>query len=169
MVGASRASRSVACCVALGWDGIGTTRYEAERDETRRNGTKRDDGYHYGRQPSHGRRRKSKSKSKSKSIGDDGMGWRLRARVSSESSRVDPRRAGIGFTLGCCRPVCAGVSISLRERTVERARTESEKRTASIRSVVSRTPHWHHPTYPDNTADFARGGLYPLQRNVTRQ
>lgn len=42
-----RASRSVACCVALGWDGIGTTRYEAERDETRRNGTKRDDGYDY--------------------------------------------------------------------------------------------------------------------------
>ncbi|XP_076160164.1 uncharacterized protein LOC143143125 [Ptiloglossa arizonensis] len=76
------------------------------------------------------------------------MGWMLRARVSSESSRST--RVGIGFTLGCCRPVCwcVGLLFGLSTRANRGAcpnRAGEENR--GTRSVVSRTPHRHHPTY----------------------
>lgn len=83
----------------------------------------------------------------------------LRARVSRESSRSP--HAGIGFTLGCCRSVCwcVGLLFGLSTRANRGAcpnRAGEENR--GTRSVVSRTPHRHHPTYeitPDSP-DYPR-------------
>lgn len=52
-------------------------------------------------------------------------------------------------------------SVSLRERTEERARTRrAGEENRGTRSVVSRTPHRHHPTLRDNPAR-ARPGRDP--------
>jgi len=93
------------------------------------------------------------------------MGWMLlrRARVSRTSRGVCPADIVLVVSLLAsataakplwCALVCrrrrcrrrAG-SVSLRERTEERARTRRvREENCGTRSVVSRTPHRHHPT-----------------------
>lgn len=93
------------------------------------------------------------------------MGWMLlrRARVSRTSRVVCPADIVLVVSLlasatAAKPPWCALVcrrrrcrrragSVSLRERTEERARTRRVgEENCGTRSVVSRTPHRHHPT-----------------------
>lgn len=90
------------------------------------------------------------------------MGWMLlrRARVSRTSRIVCPADIVLVVSLlasatAAKPPWCALVcrrrrragSVSLRERTEERARTRRVgEENCGTRSVVSRTPHRHHPT-----------------------